>query len=92
MSEIKDVRVKDLIFIDESGAHLQMAPRYGRAYGKERAIVKAPYKRGNQMTMIGAISIEKVEAALYRGCRSKVHISSTIPSRIKSDRRDVVKS
>jgi transposase len=42
-----------------------MAPRYGRAYGSNRATVIAPYQRGNQITMIGAISLEKVEAALY---------------------------
>ncbi len=77
MSAIKDVRVKDLIFIDESGAHLQMSPRYGRAYGKERAIVKAPYKRGNQMTMIVAISIKKVEAALYGEWNANTEIFST---------------
>ena len=32
MIKISDVPIKDLIFIDESGANLQMAPRYGRAY------------------------------------------------------------
>ncbi len=42
-----------------------MAPRYGRAYGSERARFSAPYKHGNQLTMIGAISIEKIEAAIY---------------------------
>lgn len=62
---INDTRVQDLIFIDESGAHLQMSPRYGRAYGSERAVMSSPYQRGNQLTMIGAISIEKIEAAMY---------------------------
>lgn len=42
-----------------------MAPRYGRAYGKERAMLMAPYQHGNQMTMISAISVEKIEAAMY---------------------------
>lgn len=42
-----------------------MCPRYGRAYGGERAIVNAPHQHGNQITMISAISIEKVEAAMY---------------------------
>ena len=42
-----------------------MSPRYGRAYGKERAKISAPYNRGNHITMIGAISIFRVEAALY---------------------------
>jgi len=42
-----------------------MVPRYGRAYGSTRATISAPYQRGNQLTMIGAISVEKVEAAMY---------------------------
>lgn len=42
-----------------------MTPRYGRAYGKERAVIMAPYQRGHYMTMISAISINKIEAAMY---------------------------
>ena len=42
-----------------------MAPRYSRAYGKERAMIMAPYQHGNQMTLISAISVEKIEAAMY---------------------------
>jgi len=42
-----------------------MAPRYGRAYGGERAISYVPYHRGNKITMISAISIEKIEASMY---------------------------
>ena len=64
MIEISKVPIKDLIFIDDSGANLQMCPRYGRAYGGERATLSAPYQRGSQITMISAISLEKVEAAI----------------------------
>ena len=56
---------KDLIFIDESGAHLQMGPLYGRALNGERAVVSKPAQYGNKITLISAISINKVEAALY---------------------------
>lgn len=54
-----------MIFIDESGANLQMHPIYGRAYGKTRATISSPYHRGNYMTIIGAISINKIEAIAY---------------------------
>ncbi len=57
--------VENLIFIDESGANLQMTPRYGRAYGKTRVISMAPYQRGHKISMIGAISIRKIEAAVF---------------------------
>lgn len=42
-----------------------MTPRYGRAVGGARALTYAPYQRGNHMTMISAISLSGVEAALY---------------------------
>jgi transposase len=42
-----------------------MAPLYGRGYGGERVIESVPFNRGNRLTMIGAISFEKVEAAQY---------------------------
>lgn len=42
-----------------------MVPRYGRAYGAERAVFSAPYQRGNLISIISAISIDKIEAAMY---------------------------
>lgn len=42
-----------------------MSPRYGRAYGSNRAIISAPYHRGNLISLISAISIYKIEAAMY---------------------------
>lgn len=65
LEELATTAVKDLIFIDECGANLQMVPRYGRAYGAERAVFSAPYQRGNLISIISAISIDKIEAAMY---------------------------
>jgi len=65
LDSIKDIPVKNLIFLDEAGANLQMCPRYGRAYGGTRAKVDAPYQRGNHITIIGAISMSQVETAMY---------------------------
>jgi transposase len=62
---IKDIPIRNLIFLDESGANLRMAPLYGRAPGGERIFNAVPFNRGNRMTMISAISFEKIEAALY---------------------------
>lgn len=42
-----------------------MTPRYGRAYGQERAYLSSPFKRSKNMTIIGAIDHEKVMGALY---------------------------
>jgi len=45
--------------------NLQMHPLYGRRLGESRMKVCVPYHRGNSMTMIGAVSINKVEEVFY---------------------------
>jgi len=62
---MKSFNAKDLIFIDESGANLRMFNAYARAAGGDRIKMAVPFDRGPQFSMIGAISITKVEAALY---------------------------
>ena len=57
--------ISDLIFLDESGANLQMAPMYGRGYKQARVPYAVPFNRGSRLTLISAISFQKVEAALY---------------------------
>lgn len=57
--------VNKLIFIDESGANLRMTNSYARAIGGERIKMPVPYNRGPQISMIGAISVKNVEAAMY---------------------------
>lgn len=42
-----------------------MHPIYGRAFGKTRATISTPYHRGNYMTIIGAISLNKIESIAY---------------------------
>ncbi len=53
------------MFLDEAGANLQMIPRYGRSPKGERVAFSAPYQRGRKITMLSAISIYQVEAAMY---------------------------
>ena len=55
----------NLIFIDETGANLNMTLLYGRAPKGDRIKMPAPMNRGMQISIIGAISTTKVEAALY---------------------------
>jgi len=54
-----------LIFIDESGANLRMVSAYARAEGGQRVNMAVPYDRGASFSIIGAISTQKVAAALY---------------------------
>ena len=62
---MKQFDAKNLIFIDESGANLRMSSSYARAEGGTRIKMPIPFAHGPQFSMIGAISINKVEAALY---------------------------
>lgn len=62
---LSDIPVENLLFLDEAGANLQMAPRYGRGYKGERVAFAAPYQRGNKITMMSVISVYQIEAAMY---------------------------
>lgn len=59
------LKANKLIFIDESGANLRMESSYARTEGGQRIKMPVPCDRGPQISMIGAISTKKVEAALY---------------------------
>ncbi len=58
-------KANTLIFIDESGANLRMESAYARTEGGQRIKMPVPCDRGPQISMIGAISTKKIEAALY---------------------------
>jgi transposase len=47
-----------LVFVDESGCNLALAPRYGRAPKGQRAWGKAPTNRGQNTTVLAAMSPE----------------------------------
>jgi len=57
--------LKDLVFLDESGANLQMQKRFGRGFIGKRIKIFSPYKKGNKFTMLSAINHEEVLASLY---------------------------
>jgi transposase len=58
--EIKDVKAEDLIFIDESGVNLAMVRLYARSLKGKRARGEKPQKRGKNISLITALSLEKV--------------------------------
>lgn len=57
--------VNRLIFLDESGAHLSLDREYARIIGGERIHVPIPYTRGHRYTLMSAIGVESVKAAVY---------------------------
>ena len=54
---IEQLRVEDLIFIDEAGVNLAMARLYARALRGQRATATRPGKRGKNITMVGALAL-----------------------------------
>lgn len=61
---IGEVKLSDLVFIDETGVNLAMTRRYARAPKGKRAYGKCPYNRGKNVTMIGAMAISGLVASL----------------------------
>ena len=51
---------KNLVFLDETGIQLGITQSYARSDRGKRAYGVAPYPHGNILTLIGAISFEKV--------------------------------
>ena len=54
---IGQVNLEDLVFVDETGSNLAMIRRYARSLKGSRAYDDAPYQRGNNLTLIGAMAL-----------------------------------
>ena len=55
--EIGAVNLEDLARVDETGSNLAMTRRYARSARGSRAYNHAPYGRGQNMTLIGAMAL-----------------------------------
>jgi len=60
-----NLKLEDLIVLDESGCYLNMTLPYARAEGGQRIKLPKKFTRGDKISIIGAISVNQVEAALY---------------------------
>lgn len=56
----KKVDVERLIFIDETGCNVQLAPEYGWSARGERLVDRRPAVRGANLSVVGAIRIDSV--------------------------------
>lgn len=61
-NQIRDVSPENLVFLDETGVNLAMVPLYARAFKGQRAYSKRPEKKGNNVTLIGAITLSGLMA------------------------------
>ncbi|HEV2108013.1 MAG TPA: IS630 family transposase [Thermomicrobiales bacterium] len=53
-----------LVFVDESGTNLALTPRYGRAPRGERVIGTAPRNHGPNTTLVAALTLDGITAAM----------------------------
>jgi transposase len=61
---VKDVDLKDLVFLDEMGVLLGLMRTHARAPSGERAYDFKPFYRGGKVSVIGAMSVSKVLAVM----------------------------
>lgn len=59
------LNASNFIFLDESGSHLGMNRLYGRGIRHERIKSFAPFNKGTRVTLIAAIGIEEIKAAMF---------------------------
>ncbi len=52
------MKLEDLGFVDETGFNLAMTRRYARSVRGCRAYNHAPYGRGQNLTLIGAMALK----------------------------------
>ncbi|CAA9558710.1 Transposase [uncultured Synechococcales cyanobacterium] len=61
---IGQVRLEDLVFVDETGSNLAMTRRYARSPKGTRAYGHCPQQRGSNVTLIGAIALQGMVGAM----------------------------
>jgi transposase len=63
-AEVSALDATSFVFVDETGSHLGLTPRYARAPRGQRASGRAPAKRGTNRTLIAALSLDGMGAAM----------------------------
>jgi transposase len=61
-AQIAQLDPRDLVFVDESGVNQAMVRLYAWAHGGERAHALRPVRRGQALTLVGALGWEGLQA------------------------------
>jgi transposase len=61
---VKSLAPEDLVFLDEAGCHQAMTRLYARAPRGQRVHATKPVQRGRHVTMLGALSLTGLVAAM----------------------------
>ena len=63
-AEIQQVPPEDLVFVDETGITTSMVRRFARALDGRRAIGRAPARRSETLTLLGALALNGLRAMM----------------------------
>lgn len=61
---LEQVDIRNLVFVDEAGVNLASTRLYARAVGGERAVDVIPRNVGDHISLIGALSLDGLLAAM----------------------------
>jgi transposase len=61
---VQQLAPEDLVFLDEAGCHQAMTRLYARAPRGQRAYATKPVNRGRHLTLLGALSLTGIVAAM----------------------------
>lgn len=61
---MKTIDANDRVFLDETGVNIAMARHYARAPQGERAYASKPVNKGKNITVLGALSLDGIQAAM----------------------------
>ena len=59
-AEVAPIHPEDLVFLDETGSHLGYTPTHARAPRGQRAYATAPANRGENKTVVAALTLDGV--------------------------------
>ena len=59
------VKLENLVFVDETGSNLAITRHYARSCRGSRAYNHAPYRRGQNVTLIGAMALRGLAKGNY---------------------------
>ncbi len=63
-AEVAELDPADFVFVDATGTNRGMTPRYARAPRGQRAHGRVPAQRGTNLTLVAALSLEGIAAAM----------------------------
>ena len=74
----QQIDLDNLIFVDETGVNLALSRLYARALKGERAVGHRPDARGKNLTLVGAMALRGMVAAMtfFGGCDSEALLRS----------------